>query len=138
MCSRLKSKELKELKEQKELQEQEEPITNNCQQSCLSSLSYAQAVGSAYQGIKRTVSDRFSVSPIDQDPKRSAKYSRVTRVCDSSPSIENQLVDLGATPLCTLDVDRHHNQGTSVCAQRRLFSSPNSNGQPTSIKARYM
>ena len=96
------------------------------------SLSYAEALG-AHQGTKRTVSDRVSVSPSDVVPKRVAKYSIITGVCDESPSSEIHPADLSATP--SIEEDLHHSKGTPVCAQRRLFS-PQDCEQPIPKKTR--
>lgn len=111
--------------------ESEEPLGK--EQTALASrstpLSYAQVVGPGHQGVKR----RFSFSPHDQCPKRSAKYSRMTGPCDSSPCSEARPLNIAATPEGT--PEGGHHKGCSGFAQRRLFSSPNAN-QTATVKAR--
>lgn len=93
------------------------------EQSTCSPLSYAEVVGPAQHGVKRTASERACLSPIDCCPKRNVR-SRV----------ENFKAELDHTPPVTTEfsVDENTPESNSILftkagsVQRRLFYSPKS------------
>lgn len=86
-------------------------------------LSYAYAVSPSQHGIKRTISERVGLSPIECCPKRNAR-SRV----------EIYRVDVEHTPSSTMpcssnegetpDDEISYSKTNSGAVQRRLFASP--------------
>ncbi len=111
-------------------EESEEPLMENQKPSLPASsktpLSYAQAVGPAQQGVKR----RFSFSPSDHRPRRSAKFSRIATPNESSPCSEPRPLNMAATPDGTPESEAQKTSWNGF-AQRRLFSSPNASPAST-------
>ncbi len=103
-------------------------------QTCLPLRSYAQVVSPLQQhGIKRTVSERAGLSPINNCPKRSVRSK-----------VDGQRYNVQQTPpssmTCVADDENISEESpdsgyktSSGAVQRRLFPSPNT-GQLTPVR----